>query len=226
MCFSATGSFGVAVGLAGIGIVALAQTKPDSHRLFAAIPLLFAAQQVSEGIVWLTIHAPDRSGLHRAAVAAFLIFAVAVWPTWVPLCLYPIERSPARKKLLGALLGLGVCVSIYATWLLFEGRPVARVSGHNLAYSYVERGSTLVLALYLPVYVTASVVPFFVSTMEKAKLMGTVLVGSLLATFLIERQTLTSVWCFFAAILSGIIVLSLAAEQRGHVARKALLAAA
>jgi len=61
--------------------------------------------------------------------------------------------------------------------------------------------------------------------MEKAKLMGVVLVGALVATFIIKRETLTSTWCFFAAILSGIIVLSLAAEQRGHVARNAATAA-
>jgi hypothetical protein len=82
-----------------------------------------------------------------------------------------------------------------------------------------------VLALYLPVYIASSVLPFFISSMEKAKLMGVVLVGALVATFIIKRETLTSTWCFFAAILSGIIVLSLAAEQRGRVARSAATAA-
>ena len=44
--------------------------------------------------------------------------------------------------------------------------------------------------------------------------MGTVLVLSLLATFVIERQALTSVWCFFAAILSVLIVLSISRDHR------------
>jgi hypothetical protein len=57
-------------------------------------------------------------------------------------------------------------------------------------------------------------VPFFVSTISRAKLMGTVLVLSLLATFVIERQALTSVWCFFAAILSVLIVLSISRDHR------------
>ena len=224
MCFSATGSFAVAAGLAGIGAVALRRTKPPSHRLFAVIPLLFAIQQIAEGMVWLTMPSQE-SRLHHAAVDAFLIFAVVVWPTWVPLCLVPIEREPRRKRALRLLLALGACVSLYAGWLLFQGQPVAKIESHSLAYDYSKSGNGLVLALYLPVYVTASVLPFFISSMEKAKLMGVVLVGALVATFIIKRATLTSTWCFFAAILSGIIVLSLAAEQRGHVARRAAAAA-
>jgi hypothetical protein len=59
-----------------------------------------------------------------------------------------------------------------------------------------------------------SVVPFFVSTMRRAKLMGGVLVLALIATFIIERQALTSVWCFFAAILSGFMVFGLDEQRR------------
>ena len=59
MCFSATGSFAVAAGLAGIGAVAVCRTKPPSHRLFAVIPLLFAIQQIAEGMVWLTMPSQD-----------------------------------------------------------------------------------------------------------------------------------------------------------------------
>ena len=44
--------------------------------------------------------------------------------------------------------------------------------------------------------------------------MGIVLVLSLLATFLIEREALTSVWCFFAAMLSVLIVLSIGKDHR------------
>ena len=149
MCFSATGSFAVAAGLAGIGAVAVSRTKPPSHRLFAFVPLLFAIQQIAEGMVWLTMPSQD-SRLHHAAVDIFLIFAVVVWPTWVPLCLVPIERQPRRKKPLRVLLALGTCVSLYAGWLLFQGQPVAKIESHSLAYDYSEPGNALVLALYLP----------------------------------------------------------------------------
>jgi len=214
MCFSATGSFGVATVIAGIGAVAITQRKPPSHRMLALVPLLFAAQQVTEGVVWMTIGQPAETRLQAIAVVLFLSFALVGWPMWVPISLFLAERNPSRRKALAVLSGVGVVVGVYAAVLLVRGRPTAHVAGHSLAYSYVERGPARVLALYLPGYVLPTVVPFFISTIDKAKLMGTVLVVSLLATFLIQREALTSVWCFFAAILSVLIVLSISKDHR------------
>jgi hypothetical protein len=214
MCFSATGSFSVAAVLAGVGAVSVTQKKADVHRMLAATPLLFSVQQVAEGMVWRTIGDPDQAPLHLLSVAVFLGFALVIYPTWSPLSLYLAERNPRRRKVLGALLALGVCVSIYAAVLLLRNGPVARIDHHSITYSYGRFGNSLVLGLYLPGYVLPTVVPFFVSTMNKAKVMGGVLAFGLVATFVIKRQTLTSVWCFFAAVMSGVIVLSIAAEHR------------
>ena len=214
MCFSATGSFGVAAVIAGIGAVALTQDKPPAHKMLALVPLLFAAQQVAEGVVWMTIDHPADARLQGIAVALFLSFALVAWPMWVPISLFVAERNPRRRRALAVLSWIGVAVGVYAAVLLIRGRPSAHVAGHSIAYSYKERGPALVLSLYLPGYVLPTVVPFFVSTISRAKIMGTVLVLSLLATFVIERQALTSVWCFFAAILSVLIVLSISRDHR------------
>ena len=213
MCFSATGSFGVAAVIAGIGAVALTQDKPPAHKMLALVPLLFAAQQVAEGVVWMTIAHPGDAWLQGIAVALFLSFALVAWPMWVPISLFVAERNPRRRRALAVLSWIGVAVAVYASVLLILGRPTARVAGHSIAYSYKDRGPALVLSLYLPGYVLPTVVPFFVSTISRAKVMGTVLVLSLLATFLIEREALTSVWCFFAAILSVLIVLSVGKDH-------------
>jgi len=47
--------FGVVAVIAGIGAVAIKQEKSRSHRVFALVPLLFAAQQVAEGILSILI---------------------------------------------------------------------------------------------------------------------------------------------------------------------------
>jgi len=57
-------------------------------------------------------------------------------------------------------------------------------------------------------YITSTVVPFFVSTSKLARTLGSTLVVSVVAAALIRREALTSVWCFFAAILSGVIFLA------------------
>jgi hypothetical protein len=214
MCFSATGSFGVAAVLAGVGAFSATQKKADAHRMLAATPLLFAVQQLAEGMVWRTINDPDQATLHLVSVSVFLGFALVVYPIWSPLSLFLAERNPGRRKILGILLTFGVCVSIYAGALLIQQRPIARIAGHSITYSYDKVGNSLVLALYLPGYVLPTVVPFFVSTMNKAKVMGGVLAFGLVATFVIKQQALTSVWCFFAAVMSGVIVLSIAAEHK------------
>lgn len=214
MCFSAAGSFGVAGVIAGVGAVAIHRAPPPSHRMLAVIPLLFAVQQAAEGVVWMTIGHPAVAWLHGASVAIFLGFALVIWPMWVPISLFVAESNSRRRRVLAVLSWIGMVVGGYASVLLIRGRPVAHVARHSIVYSYVDRGPALVLALYLPCYVLPTVIPFFVSTVSRAKLMGTVLISSLLATFLIERQALTSVWCFFAAVLSVILVLSIPQDHR------------
>jgi hypothetical protein len=214
MCFSATGSFGVAAVIAGIGAVAVAQNKPRSHWMLAVVPLMFAAQQVTEGIVWLTIGDLRHQPMNLAAVAMFLLFALVVWPLWVPLSLLKAERKPGRRRALAVLVCCGAAVAIYAAIDLLRGRPTAHVAGHSIAYSYGTHAPALVLALYLPAYVIPSVVPFFVSSVSKAKTMGVVLALALAATILLQRQALASVWCFFAAILSVFIVLGIGKDHR------------
>jgi hypothetical protein len=214
MCFSAGGSFGVAAVLAGLGTVSLARDRPPSHGMLAAIPLLFALQQATEGVVWVTVgHASD-SALHGLAVAAFLGFAVVLWPVWLPLAFTLPETNPRRRRLLSVLTAIGAVVAVGAAVMLLRGRPAAHVADHHIAYSYAQADSAIVLALYLPIYVIPSVLPFFVSTIRWAKAMGAVLVLALVATFVIERRALTSVWCFFAAILSGFIVLAMAGPRQ------------
>ena len=78
MCFSATGSFGVAAVLAGIGAVSMAREKAPSHRMLALVPMLFAAQQAAEGAVWITFDHPSLRWLHMLAIVVFLAFALVV----------------------------------------------------------------------------------------------------------------------------------------------------
>jgi len=95
-------------------------------------------------------------------------------------------------------------------------------TGHGIRYDYAGSGNGPRQLLYLLAYVAATVVPFFVSTANLARTMGVTLVGSLLATVLVERDTLTSVWCFFAAILSGLMVVAVNREQRAGATSSAV----
>ena len=180
--------------------------------MFAAIPLIFAAQQAAEGTVWLTMSG-GHATLHRLAVGIFLGVALVVWPTWLPFALWLVERNPARRRALGALFWVGAAVAVYASVFLMRFRPVANIVGHSIRYDYTSSGDGPSLLLYLLAYAVPTVAPFFVSTVSLARTIGIMLVVSLVASVAVQRDALTSVWCFFAAMLSGLILVAVESEQ-------------
>ena len=122
--------------LTAIGGAAIGASADKPRRLFAAIPLAFAAQQAAEGIVWLTIDSPAHATLNRAAVFGFLAFALVVWPTWVPWSLRVAERNAARRKWLTRLTWAGVLVSLGAVVLLVRWAPSAYIEGSSVHYNF------------------------------------------------------------------------------------------
>jgi hypothetical protein len=215
MCFSATGSFAVSGALAGLGGASIARNQSPSLRMFAATPLVFAAQQATEGAVWLTLGSAPHETLHRAAVYAYLVCAMVIWPTWLPWSLRLAEREPSRRRPLTAIAMVGALFSACALFVLAHGRPTALIAGHSLRYEYGGPGGAFPLPLlYFLAYAFPIVVPLFVSTVNQARTIGTLLIVSLGATVLIQRHALTSVWCFFAAILSGVILVAIEQERR------------
>ena len=51
MCFSASASFSAGVALLGVSVLTLRATRAPRELPLAAIPLLFALQQLTEGVV-------------------------------------------------------------------------------------------------------------------------------------------------------------------------------
>jgi hypothetical protein len=209
VCFSATASFAAAGVLAGIGAATLTRSVAPPLRMMAAVPLMFSAQQAAEGVVWLTLDEPG--AVSHAAIVVFLGFALVVWPAWLPAALRLAEQDPRRRRVLAALSWIGLATAAVCAVLLAMWRPSARVAGHHIAYDFTV-GLHQQSPLPLLVYVVATVVPFFVSTASLARVIGVVLAGALVVTFVAQRSALTSVWCFFAALLSGLILAMVARE--------------
>jgi hypothetical protein len=130
-----------------------------------------------------------------------------------------VVRAQARRKrsgsasALGALFWVGVAVAAYAAVFLVRFRPVAEIAGHSIRYDYVSSGDGPSHLFYLLAYAVPTVVPFFVSTVSLARTIGMLLVVSLVTSAVVQRDALTSVWCFFAAMLSGLILVAIAREQ-------------
>jgi hypothetical protein len=219
VCFSATASFVASGALAGVGAATLYRNEAPQLRMFAAVPLVFAAQQACEGVVWLTtMGATPGRGLAQLAVVAYLSVALVLWPSWLPLSLRAAEPSPERRKVLTGLSIAGLLVSAFCAMALALWPAAARVRGHHITYDFslgVGEGTILpVLAYFIP-----TAVPLFVSSLSLSRILGVVLLIALAATVVAQRAALTSVWCFFAAILSALILAIVMRAQPAALAK-------
>lgn len=197
MCFSAPASFAASGVLAVTGIVTRKNVQTKSDYALAAIPFIFAIQQFTEGLVWLT----NGTSWQIYFAYAFVFFSHLFWPAYVPYAFYKQEQDKNTKNLLKNFIPLGIATSLYlAIFLILNGLHVS-VQGHHLTYAFDVVFGEFSMVLYL----LATILPPALSSSRILKLFSLTLVVSYLTSFLVYSQALFSVWCFMAAILSLII---------------------
>ena len=201
MCFSAEVSFGASAVILSIGAVAIKKSSTIQQKTFCCIPLIFSIQQFAEGILWLSLSHKVSSQWSSIATYVFLVFAQVVWPTFVPLAMILLEKEKRRKKILKVLLGLGVIVSSYLLYCLLFYKVEASISCSHIKYDVDFPIHVKNLGI---LYFIATVFSPIISSIKKLRLFGCVLFLSYLVTRIFYEYYLISVWCFFAAIISGV----------------------
>lgn len=212
MCFSASASFGSAAVLMSLGSSAGKLNQDPKQKMFVALPFIFGFQQLCEGLVWISIG--QDTAFHSFAVRAFLFFALAFWPSWLPWSLYALEKKPERKTILKMLGIMGLVFSVGAIWILYRGGPRAAVAGHSIAYTFSGFQSFLSPSIDALVYLLTALVPFFISSERKVKITGGLIFVGLVFSHFYKQETVASVWCFFAAITSTYIVYEVFRETK------------
>ncbi|MEB3318799.1 MAG: DUF6629 family protein [Cyanobacteriota bacterium] len=215
MCFSATASVLASGALVTVGAATLALPRgnADRHALpLALVPLLFGVQQGLEGRVWLGIagHAPAAGGDSAtvAATLAYLFFAYAFWPVWMPwaaVSLLPGGRGQGLRWL--PLLGL---VPGLTLWLPLLSDPAvalpARI-GHALVYPLHPWSQTLLPPWVGPALYAAWIVgPLLLVPSGRVRAFALTLLLAFALTEWAHHLALTSVWCYASALLSGQIL--------------------
>lgn len=201
MCFSATASFSASALLLLCSIVTLKKAT-KAQRMFAAIPLIFAIQQFLEGRVWQSITA----GFDPLSYAyGFLAFVFLVWPIWIPLSIIQMAPSAQEKKRLRFPLIAGIVIALITLAYLGIKTPSVLIACGHLRYT-----AAINPMLWIPgsiLYLIATITPFFMVSIPRMAVMGTILALSYGVSFWFYFQNILSVWCFFAAILSAFILL-------------------
>ena len=205
MCFSATASFSAGTVLLGIGVLTLKAARRPCEWPFAAIPLLFAMQQLIEGVIWLTFSA-NVPMLNTVMTHAYSFFSHVLWPVYLPVAVLMIEPPGGRRRTLKALVLAGSAVGIYLLYVLAAFPVVSRPTGQHVEYDSPHFLAVEVMALYL---VSTTVSPLL-STLRSVKVFGALALLSFGAAYYFYATWFISVWCFFAALLSTVIYLHFA----------------
>ncbi|KAA2222901.1 DUF6629 family protein [Chryseobacterium sediminis] len=200
MCFSAISSFSAGIALTAVGIACIKKTRHPSQHLFACIPFIFGVQQLTEGILWLTLPQPDHIIMQRAATFIFLFFAEILWPVWVPISLLMFEDNEPRKKVQKILLGVGIIVSIYLAYCLLSYHVEAKIMGHHI--TYIQNYPASLRNYSIISYGVATIAPPFFSQLKRMHFFGIAILVSYIVSEIFYDHYILSVWCFFAAIIS------------------------
>jgi hypothetical protein len=202
MCFSASASFAAGGALLIVGALTLRKAQQKRELPYAAIPLLFGMQQLVEGVIWLTFRF-DSPVLNPAMTLLYSLFSHVLWPIYVPFAVLLLEPVPWRRKMLAAFLAAGLGTGLYLLVSMLQFPIVSRaVSGH-IDYDSPHFFIGPVIAGYL----AATCISMLFSSHKAVKLFGIAAMLSFVASYAVYTQWFFSIWCFFAAILSGIVFL-------------------
>jgi hypothetical protein len=183
----------------------------------ALTPIAFGLQQIAEGCVWLGLRHGD-AGLVTGSAVVFLFFALAFWPFWIPFSLLLLEgHRPSRTFLRVTVLLSLVWLWLFAPLATEPGRWLAtEVVHHSIAYdiSGLPGFQIVPRAVWRIGYLAFICSPLLVARPRDGttlRMAGGVLVAGLfLISYLVYWYAFTSVWCFFAALLSLLLGLAFA----------------
>ncbi len=200
MCFSATASFTAGVVLTGIGVATIKKTHHRSQFLFASIPLIFGVQQLSEGILWVTLPNPEYANIQKIVTYIYLFFAQTVWPIWVPIAILLLEKEATRKNIQRFFVLSGLVSGVYLAYCLFSFNVDAKIIGRHIDYLQDYPKNNRIFSIVL--YGLATIVPSFFSHIKRMWMLGVTILISYIITYIFFNEYVLSVWCFFSSIIS------------------------
>lgn len=213
MCFSASASFGASALLAGAGVVAIKKIGSPRMLAFASTPILFGVHQLSEGMVWLSLSDPELAAWQHTFIYFYLFIAQLTWPIWVPYVVWLMEPDQARRKMLSYFMLIGGVFAIYLIYCFLTYEVSAVIEDKHIRYQMQFPNLDLRRVLYF----LATIVPLFLSGLKWMKLLGGTFLGSLILTFIFYTKCVISVWCFFAALLSALVLLVITYNKESKI---------
>jgi hypothetical protein len=205
MCFSATSSFATSGASMLIGVATLKNLNQKNHLYFALIPLWFSIHQFIEGMLWLSLSENYSLNFQQIATTLFTSIGLIFWPVWIPFSILKMEPNSIRQKWIRLNLYFGLMMSSFLFFQFLLNKPSAEIIDNhiqytiNYSYNWIEKFGGL--------YLIPTVLSHFFSSNRFVQMLGILILGSFLMTKIFFPNYVFSVWCFFAALISGFIYL-------------------
>jgi len=208
MCFSAPGSFILGTALIGSGAYSIRNVKKREYLPLAITPILFGIQQLMEGGVWLALAAQSII-LTRIFALGFVFFAFFLWPAWAPFFSRSIEPVSWRKRMFNYFMWAGIVFGafFYILHIFYCNTLNPQVINHSISYD--SQVTILVRSYQWELYLIYFVIvagPLLLSSLPRIRIFGLLTMIGVAVTVLFFFYAFSSVWCFFAAIISFYII--------------------
>jgi len=188
-----------AIGL--VGILTLQKVSTPNEVLFALLPLLFALHQFTEGFVWLGVGGHIEARAFNLAAGIFIYYAQGLLPFLVPLAVWLIEKQKWRKDILGVLTILGFVLAVYTMYGLSKVPSSVTVVNNTLFYNNPWTANYYDAIIYI----VTTCGSLMLSSSISVALFGVLNLVGLTVIFLVRPYGFTSLWCLYAAVISGLL---------------------
>jgi hypothetical protein len=188
-----------AIGL--VGILTLRKVSTPNEVLFALLPLLFALHQFTEGFVWLGMGGHIGTRALNLAAGIFIYYAQGLLPFLVPLAVWLIEKKQWRKNILGILTLLGLALAVYTMYGLSTIPSSVTVINDTLFYNNPWTANYYDAIIYI----ITTCGSLMLSSSISIALFGFLNLLGLTVIFLVRPYGFTSLWCLYAAAISGLL---------------------
>jgi hypothetical protein len=186
--------------LVPVAALSLAKVRHRREIPFAALPALFAAHQLMEVAVWAGLDGEVSPGVAELAMRAYLFIAWPLLPTYMPLAVLLIDER--RRAAIAPFVILGLVVSAYLGFVVLANPVEVVRHDHGLEYLNVVQ-HPLVWAV---LYIVAVVGPLLLSGYRSIVAFGVLNLVGLVLVAVFYMQSFASLWCFFAAVGSILVL--------------------
>lgn len=207
ICFSANASLLAGIALLATGIITVRRADRLVQLPYAAIPVAFGMQQLVEGYLWKAL--PTQSQTTEIVATIYLSFSHVLWPIFVPLAVVMIEPLKTRRKRLLVPMAAGAVAGLYFLYALLTQPVSALIEGHHIVYHLPHRHDAFILTLYI----MGTCLTPLLSSYKTIRLFGIVIVIGLIVTRMVYMHWFASVWCFFAALMSALVLLHFSQQR-------------